>query len=74
MYQESNMTKLLKSLIREAVNFEANAFDADEGVNGTDLVEWLAQWRVRAKAAIRPVSVQASAVRCGASRRPVDPP
>ena len=68
------MTKILESLIREAVNFKADAFDADEGVNGADLVEWFEQWRVRAKAAIRPVSVQASAVRCGASRRPVDPP
>lgn len=68
------MTKLLESLIREAVNFEADAFDADEGVSGADLVEWFALWRVRVKAAIRPVSLQASGVRCRASRRPVDPP
>ena len=68
MYQESNMTNLLESLIREAVNFEADAFDADEGVNGADLVEWFAQWRLRARAAIRPVSVAESGVRCRASR------
>ena len=68
------MTNLLESLIREAVNFEADAFDADEGVNGADLVEWFAQWRLRARAAIRPVSAQESGVRCRASRRPADPP
>ena len=68
------MTNLLESLIWEAVNFEADAFDADEGVNGTDLVEWFAQWRVRAKAAIRPVSVREAGVRSRASRRPADPP
>ena len=68
------MTKLLESLIREAVNFEANAFDADEGVNGADLVEWFARWRVRASAATRPVSVQESEVRCRASRQQADPP
>ncbi len=68
------MTNLLESLIREAVNFEADAFDADEGVNGANLVEWFAQWRVRARAAICPVSVQESGVRCRASRRPADPP
>jgi len=68
------MTNLLESLIREAVNFEADAFDADEGVNGSDLVEWFAQWRVRAKAAIRPVSVRESGVRRRTSRWPADSP
>ena len=67
------MTKLLESLIREAVNYEAKAFDADEGVNGADLVEWFAQWRVRASAATRPVSVQESGVKCRASQRPAGP-
>ncbi len=68
------MTNLLESLIREAVNFEAEAFDADEGVNGADLVEWFARWRMRAKAAIRPVSVQESRVRRRTSRWPADSP
>ena len=68
------MTNLLESLIREAVNFEADAFDADEGVNGADLVEWFAQWRLRARAATRPVSVQKPGVRCRASRPQADSP
>ena len=68
------MTNLLESLIREAVNFEADAFDADEGVNGADLVEWFAQWRVRAKAAIRPVSVEEVGVGRRTSRGRADHP
>ena len=68
------MTNLFESLIREAVNFEADAFDADEGVTSADLVEWFAHRRLRAKAVIRPVSVQESGVRCRASRRSADPP
>ena len=68
------MTKLLESLIREAVNFEADAFNTDEDVNGADLLEWFARWRVRARAAVRPVSVQESGVKCRASRRSADPP
>ena len=66
------MTNLLESLIREAVHFKADAFDADEGVNGADLVEWFAQWHVRARAAIRPVSEQEAGGRCRTSRRPTD--
>ena len=68
------MTNLLESLIREAVNFEADAFDADEGVDGADLVEWFAQWRLRARAATRPVSAQEVGVGRPTSRGRADHP
>lgn len=36
-------------LIDEALEYEAEAFDNDEEVNGADLVDWFAGWRRRVK-------------------------
>jgi hypothetical protein len=47
------MKPSLESILHEAVNFEAEAFDDDENINGADLVEWFAQWRRRARAIVR---------------------
>lgn len=38
-----------EALLLEAVAFEDYAFDHDEEVNGGDLVDWFAQWRIEAK-------------------------
>lgn len=42
----------LESLIRDALAYEAEAFEQDTDVNGADLVQWFADWRRRAKAAV----------------------
>jgi hypothetical protein len=47
------MKPSLESILHEAVNFEAKAFDDDQDINGADLVEWFAQWRRRARAIVR---------------------
>ena len=47
------MKPSLESILYEAVNFEAEAFDDDQDINGADLVEWFAQWRRRARAIVR---------------------
>jgi hypothetical protein len=46
------MKPSLESILHEAVNFEAHAFDDDQDINGADLVEWFAQWRRRARAIV----------------------
>jgi hypothetical protein len=46
------MKPSLESILYEAVNFEAEAFDDDQDINGADLVEWFAQWRRRARAMV----------------------
>lgn len=50
-------TTRFQELLQAAVEYEAEAFDADEGedasVNGGDLVEWFAQWRENVKDALR---------------------
>jgi hypothetical protein len=36
-------------LIREALDYEADAFDKGQEVSGANLVEWFSEWRTRAK-------------------------
>ena len=47
------MKPSLESLLHEAVNFEADAFDHDQDINGADLVQWFAEWRWRAQTIVR---------------------
>lgn len=47
------MKPSLETILHEAVNFEARAFDDDQHISGADLVEWFAQWRRRARAIVR---------------------
>lgn len=47
------MRTSVESVLREAVSFEAQAFDGDASVSGADLVEWFADWRCRARTAMR---------------------
>jgi hypothetical protein len=47
------MKPSLESILHEAVNFEAQAFDDDQNINGAGLVDWFAQWRRRARAIVR---------------------
>src|SRR6266852_7507429 len=47
------MKPSLESILHEAVNFEAEAFDDNQDINGADLVEWFAQWRRRARSIVR---------------------
>jgi len=42
----------LISVIEEALGYEAEAFGEDHPVEGADLIEWFAQWRLRAQAAV----------------------
>jgi hypothetical protein len=42
----------LESAVLAALAYEAEAFDGDEPVNGADLVDWFADWRADAKAAL----------------------
>ena len=46
------MKTSLETLLLEAVNFEGSAFDGDQHVSGVDLVEWFAQWRIRARSVV----------------------
>jgi hypothetical protein len=46
------MKPSLESILHEAVNFEAEAFDDNRDINGADLVEWFAQWRRRARSIV----------------------
>jgi hypothetical protein len=40
-------------MLREALAYESEAFDADEPISGADLVDWFVQWRNQAKAALQ---------------------
>jgi hypothetical protein len=52
-----------RALLDEAVAYEAMAFDQDEPVDGGDLVEWFALWRVEARAVLgRPEEARRKAV------------
>ncbi|MBB2158108.1 hypothetical protein HLH33_17705 [Gluconacetobacter diazotrophicus] len=42
----------LHALLDEAVAYDAAAFDEDLPVDGGDLVEWFALWRLDARAAL----------------------
>jgi len=66
------MSDLIESMIREALDYEAVAFDRDDDVNGADLVEWFARWRERARVAINPASAQQAGGGHRASRRWAD--
>jgi hypothetical protein len=47
------MKPSLESILHEAVNFEAKAFDDDQNISGSNLVEWFADWRRRARTIVR---------------------
>lgn len=47
------MKPSLESILHEAVDFEAKAFDDDQNISGADLIEWFADWRRRARAIVR---------------------
>lgn len=52
-YDEENLREQLDealALLREAFDYEAEAFDNDEDVNGGDLVQFFADWRQKARA------------------------
>ena len=66
------MTNRIKSLMKEALGYEAESFDKDEAVNAADLVDWFAAWRERAKAAVRTDSVPTGVAAC-ASVKSEDP-
>jgi len=55
------MTNTVETLMHEALDYEAEAFDGDAAANAADLVDWFAEWRERAKAVVRPVSERAGA-------------
>lgn len=38
----------LESLIREIVGYQDNAFDSQDEIDGGDLLEFIAGWRLRA--------------------------
>lgn len=40
----------LRKLLQEAVNYEREAFEDNNHINGADLVEWFAGWRLRVEA------------------------
>lgn len=46
------MATSLESILREALCFEAGAFDDDQAIPGAELVEWFAEWRRRAQTVI----------------------
>jgi hypothetical protein len=46
------MKTSLEFIIDEAISYAANAFDADQDISGSDLVEWFADWRRRARAIV----------------------
>lgn len=55
------METSLESILREAVNFEAQAFDGDQEISGAEVVEWFSGWRRRARRAMRSIGDQTSA-------------
>lgn len=55
------MTNTIKTLMYEALVYEAEAFDGHAAVTAADLVDWFADWRERAKAAVRPVTERVGA-------------
>jgi len=44
--------ELLRRLVREALGYEAEAFENDWNVSGSDLVEWFGNWRKRVTTAL----------------------
>lgn len=54
---ERNSGNEMHRLLREAVDFEAVNFDADEPVSGADLVEFIARWRLNVKDMLRTIEI-----------------
>jgi alkanesulfonate monooxygenase SsuD/methylene tetrahydromethanopterin reductase-like flavin-dependent oxidoreductase (luciferase family) len=42
----------MRELLADALDYECEAFDTDSEVNGADLVEWFAEWRLRVREVI----------------------
>lgn len=42
----------LREVVEQALEYEREAWEGDEEVNGGDLVEWFGEWRARAAAAL----------------------
>jgi hypothetical protein len=42
----------LRALLVEALDYEREAFETDEGVEGGDLCEWFSEWRDRVKVVV----------------------
>lgn len=42
----------IEDILAEAVDYLDEMFNSGDDVNGGDAVEWLAEWRVRARAAL----------------------
>jgi|GEM_PF-2203699 len=53
------MKPSLESILQEAVCFEADAFDDDQQISGAELMAWFADWRQRARVAVRSASLVA---------------
>jgi hypothetical protein len=53
------VTTSFASILEEAIRFEADAFDSDQDISGADLVQWFADWRLRARA-LAPSTLAAS--------------
>src|SRR5687768_10062646 len=49
---ELSMSEPIDALLREALDYEAEAFENDTEVNGADLVDWFCDWRTRAKTSL----------------------
>jgi hypothetical protein len=45
-------TETKEALLRDALAYEAEAFEDDEEINGGDLVDWFAAWRRRVRASL----------------------
>jgi hypothetical protein len=49
----------MRAVLEEAVSYEKVAFERDMGIDGGDLVEWFAKWRVRAELVLRRANLAA---------------
>lgn len=60
-------------LLREAVAFLEDSFDATEEVNGSTLVEWFSDWRIRARSLLEGCAGAAGATASEGGRRAFTP-
>lgn len=49
----TSWTDTVDALVDEALAYQAESFDADEPIDGGDLVEWFAAWRIALRDARR---------------------
>lgn len=49
----NSCTETVDALVDEALAYQATSFDADEPVDGGDLVQWFAAWRIALREAWR---------------------